>query len=330
MIERVCVVGAGVIGSLFAAHLARVCDVWVLTRREEHAAGLRAEGLRVSGRADFTAELAATADAAALPDVDLAIVATKATGLDAAAGALAGHVPGATVMTVQNGLGAEDVVRRHGDWPLLSGVTFMSGTRHSDTHVEYILDTETWLGPYERTTVEDAREVAELLVSSGLEAKALPDLRPAQWSKLIFNATVNAVAALTGLPHDAHFAAEAEATDLGHLVHGLVDEGKAVAAAAGVTLHEDPWEMNVLATRRGSAHFPSMLEDVEARRPTEIDLITGALVREAARTGVPVPLHTALYRLIKAREESWHVRGETASPHADAVVESSVVTAADR
>ena len=73
----------------------------------------------------------------------------------------------------------------------------------------------------------------------------------------------------------------------------------------GVELHEDPWEMNVLATQRGSAHYPSMLEDVEARRPTEIDLITGPLVREAERLGVDVPLQTAMYRLVKAREASW-------------------------
>ena len=63
--------------------------------------------------------------------------------------------------------------------------------------------------------------------------------------------------------------------------------------------------MNVLATRRGSAHYPSMLEDVVAHRPTEIELITGALVREADRHGVPVPLHEALYSLIKAKEASW-------------------------
>jgi 2-dehydropantoate 2-reductase len=88
-------------------------------------------------------------------------------------------------------------------------------------------------------------------------------------------------------------------------VHDLVDEGMAVAAAAGVELHEDPWEMNVLATRRGSAHYPSMLEDVEAHRRTEVDLITGALVREANKAGVPVPLHTAMYRLVKAKEDSW-------------------------
>ena len=71
-----------------------------------------------------------------------------------------------------------------------------------------------------------------------------------------------------------------------------------------VELHDDPWEMNVLATRRGSAHYPSMLEDVESGRRTEIDLITGALVREAERHGVPAPLHTALYRLVKAKEDA--------------------------
>ncbi|MGH3091805.1 MAG: ketopantoate reductase family protein, partial [Gaiellaceae bacterium] len=217
---------------------------------------------------------------------------------------------------VQNGLGAEEIVRRHGSWPLLSAVTFMSGTRHSDTHVEYILDTETWLGPFEGTTPADAEEVAALFVRAGLRARAFPDLRPAQWSKLIFNATVNAVAALTGLPHDHHFADRELPTDLGHLVHELVEEGKRVAEAAGIALHEDPWEMNVLATRRGSAHYPSMLEDVEARRPTEIDLITGSLVREAERIGVPVPLHTALYRLIRAKEASWKQSG----PHAEDVV----------
>jgi ketopantoate reductase len=122
------------------------------------------------------------------------------------------------MMTTLNGLGAEEVVRRHGDWPIISAVTFMSGTRHEDTHVEYILDTETWLGPYEATPYERVEEAAALIRSAGLKAVAMPDLRPAQWSKLIFNATVNSVAALTGLPHDPHFAA-GEPIDLGHLVH---------------------------------------------------------------------------------------------------------------
>jgi 2-dehydropantoate 2-reductase len=300
-----CVVGAGSIGSLFAAHLATVGSVSVLTRRQDHAQALNEEGLRVSGRHDFTARVTAAADAQDLPDFDVGIIATKATGVEEAAESLSGRFPGATIMTVQNGLGAEDIVRSHGDWPLVSAVTFMSGSKHSDTHVEYILDTPTWLGPYEDTPFVLVQEIARLIVDSGLKAEAMPDLRPAQWSKLIFNATVNGVAALTGLPHDGHFAAEDESSDLGHLVHDLVDEGKRIAAAADVELHDDPWEMNVLATRRGSAHYPSMLEDVDARRPTEVELINGALVREAERHGVEAPLQTAVYRLVKAREASY-------------------------
>jgi 2-dehydropantoate 2-reductase len=305
MTMHVCVAGAGSIGSLLAGHLARVAEVSVLTRREEHALALNEQGLRVSGRSDFTARVTASADPDALPEAQLVIVACKGTDLEPLARRLAGRFAGATVMTIQNGLGAEEIVGAHGDWPLLSAVTFMSGTRHDDAHVEYVLDTATWIGPFRDTTEADARAVAELIVSAGLKAEAFADLRPAQWSKLIFNATVNGVAALTGLPHDFHFAQTNEPADLGHLVRDLVDEGKAVAAGAGVVLHDDPWEMNVLATRRGHRHYPSMLEDVEAHRPTEVELICGSLVREARSHAVAAPLHTAVYRLVKAKEASY-------------------------
>jgi 2-dehydropantoate 2-reductase len=106
MIERVCVVGGGVIGSLFAGHLAQVCEVSVLARRQEHADALEREGLRISGKTDLQARVCASTDAAALGDPDLAIVATKANGLRSALGSMAGAFPGATVMTVLNGLGA--------------------------------------------------------------------------------------------------------------------------------------------------------------------------------------------------------------------------------
>jgi 2-dehydropantoate 2-reductase len=304
-VTRVCVAGPGVIGSLFAAYLARVTDVTALTRREEHAQALNEQGLRVSGRGDFTSRVTAATSPDDLPEPDLVIVASKGGDVDRIAQRLAGHWPEAMVMTVQNGIGADEIVAAHGIWRLLASVTFMSGTRHSDTHVEYVLDTATWIGPSRGATPADARHVAQLIESSGLKAEAFDDVRPAQWSKLIFNATVNTVAALTGLRHDPHFAELDEEWALGRLVRDLMDEGKAVAAAAGVALGEDPWEMNVLATQRGNRHYPSMLEDVDARRPTEVDLITGSLVREAHRLGVPVPLHEAMYRLVKGKEASW-------------------------
>ena len=203
------------------------------------------------------------------------------------------------MMTTLNGLGAEEIVRAHGDWPIISAVTFMSGTRHDDTHVEYILDTETWLGPYEDTPYESVEEAAALIRSAGLKVEALRDLRPAQWSKLIFNATVNSVAALTGLPHDAHFAAEANQTDLGHLVHDLVDEGKAVAAAAGIELHDDPWEMNVLATQRGSR---ALSIDARRRRITQADGDRPDHRRARARGGPSRGRRSAAHGALPARQ----------------------------
>jgi 2-dehydropantoate 2-reductase len=315
MIDRVCVVGGGTIGSLLAGHLGKSCDVQVLTRRGEHAEALNAAGQQISGKHEHVAPVRATADADELDEFDVGVIAVKANDLDVTAARLAGLSPGAAMMTIQNGIGAEDMVHRHGDWPIISAVTFMSGIRHSDSHVQYELDTATWMGPWAQTKTNYAlvEEMANLMIASGLEAEPMPDLLPAQWSKLIFNSAVNGVAALTDLPHVELFAHEDDPADLGHVVHALIDEGKAVAAAAGIELHDDPWEMNRLAVARGEtnkgdyAHLPSMLEDVLAQRPTEIEFIGGALVREGRRFGVATPLQAAIYRLIKAKEASWKV-----------------------
>jgi len=312
-IKRTCVIGAGTIGSLFAGHFGSVVESTVLTRRTEHAESLNAQGLTISGKSLLQTPIIAATDPDLLGDVDLVIIATKTNAVEASARTLKGHFPHAMVMTVQNGLGCEEVVAKYGDWPILSAITFMSGRRHSDTHVEYELDTATWLGPWAGgcATYAQAQAVAALIERSGLKAKAFPDLQPAQWSKLIFNAVINTVAALTDLPHVAAFAKQQELTDLGHLVHAAMDEGKRVAAARGVELFEDPWEMNIEATSHGQtggedyAHAPSMLEDVRAKRLTEVDWITGSIVREAAKAGVPVPINETLYRLVKARETSW-------------------------
>lgn len=312
-IKRVCVAGAGAIGSLFAGHLDSVVESTVLTRRREHADQLNSEGLRVTGKTNRLAKVLAATDPAALGDVDLVIVATKASAVEDTARSFAGCFPHAMIMTVQNGLGCEEVVARYGDWPIISAVTFMSGNRHSDTHVEYELDTATWLGPWasRNATYKQVCQVAALIAAAGLKAKAFPDLLPAQWSKLIFNAAVNSIAAVSDLPHVRAFAERKQLTDLGHLVYAMMEEGKRVAAAKGIELFEDPWEMNVEATSHGQtgneeyAHAPSMLEDVRARRLTEVDWIAGAIVRAAGEVNVPVPISETLYRLVKAREASW-------------------------
>lgn len=308
--KRVCIVGCGSIGSLYAAHLAREAEVWAFVRRAEHAKALNEQGLRVSGTHEFHVSLRATNDPSALPQFDLGIVACKATQTHEALSPVAHLFKNGGILSSQNGLGSEEIIAEIAQTYVMRGTTFMSGTRVTDTHVRYELDTATWMGPFEptKTPFPLVQEVAALINSSGLKAVALKDARPAQWSKLIFNASVNAVAALTELPHSFHFAKERTFGDLGHLLHALIDEGKRVAEGIGVKLYEDPWEMNKVGAQ--TDHPPSMLYDIRHKLQTEVDYLGGAIAREAQRAGVPAPLHTALYRLIKAKEASWTYKGK--------------------
>jgi 2-dehydropantoate 2-reductase len=308
--KQVCIVGCGTIGSLYAAHLARVAEVWAFVRREDHAAALNRDGLRVSGKHEFHVSLKATSRATEVPDCDFAIVATKARQVGESFAPVGHRFDRGAVLSAQNGMGSEEIIAEHTRGQIIRGTTFMSGTRHSDTHVQYELDTATWMGPFEprHTPFSVVKEAADLIVVSGLKAEALHDARPAQWSKLIFNASVNGVSALTGLPHSPHFADEIQPASLGHLLHELINEGKRVAKAAGVELHEDPWEMNKIGAMTN--HPPSMLYDVRHELPTEADFLSGAIAREAQRAGVPAPLHTAVYQLVKGKEASWSYKDE--------------------
>jgi 2-dehydropantoate 2-reductase len=309
MAKKICIIGCGAIGSLYAAHLAQVAEVYAFVRRPAHARALNEHGLRVTGKHNFTARLRATTDPAKLPECDLGIVCCKATQTEEAVAPVGHLFHRAALLSAQNGLGCEEILAQHTQGQVLRGTTFMSGTRHSDTEVQYELDTATWIGPFEPTATpfSTASEVAELIISSGLKAVALEDARPAQWSKLIFNASVNGVSALTGLPHCPAFAEEGRFGDLGRLLHDLIEEGKQVAAGLGITLHEDPWAMNKIGAQTN--HPTSMLYDVQHRYETEVEFLGGAIAREAERAGLNAPLHTALYRLIKGKETSWRAPG---------------------
>jgi 2-dehydropantoate 2-reductase len=308
--NRVCIVGCGSIGSLYAAHLAKVSEVWAYVRRPEHARALQEHGIRVSGTHNFHANLRASENPSDMPEFDLAIVACKATQTTEAVKPVAHLFRNGAILCSQNGLGSEEIIAGIAKTFVIRAATFMSGTRHSDTHVQYELDTATWMGPFEPsgTPFSIVKEAADLICASGLKAVPLEDARPAQWSKLIFNSSVNSVAALTELVHSHHFADESHFDDLGHVLHALIDEGKQVAAGLGIALYEDPWEMNKIGAQ--TDHPPSMLYDIRHHLKTEIDFLGGAIAREASRAGIPAPLHSALYRLIRAKEASWTYEGQ--------------------
>ena len=136
-----------------------------------------------------------------------------------------------------------------------------------------------------------------------MPTQAVTDARGPQWRKVIFNAATNPVGALTRLTHGR----VCERPELRSLVSALVDEGKAVAVALGVELDADPELLIDHAARPDVAydHKASMLQDVQAKRATEIDYLNGGIVRFGRVHGVPTPLNEAIWALVKGVEQSW-------------------------
>jgi 2-dehydropantoate 2-reductase len=303
---RICVVGCGAVGSLFAANLAQLEDVevWAYDLSRPHVDAINANGLRLTGAGEVAAHVRATTDPAALPACDFGIVATKAMHTDRAITVSAPALASGAVASVQNGVGNEEVIACRVT-RVIRGTTFPAGRILEPGVVQWDVKGDTTLGPFEPSPArtDEIERLADACTRSGMPTAAVADARPAQWRKVIFNAATNPVGALTGLTHGR----VCERPDLRALVSALVDEGKAVAAAQGITLDADPEELIDHAARPevAYAHKASMLQDVEARRETEIDFLNGGIGRFGRELGVATPLNDAVTQLVKALEDSW-------------------------
>jgi 2-dehydropantoate 2-reductase len=303
---RVCIVGCGAVGSLFAANLAQLDDVevWAYDAAVEHVDAINAAGLRLSGVGDVLGRLRATADPAEVPPCEFGIVATKSMHTEAAIAATAHAFAEGAVATLQNGLGNEETLAGHVA-RVIRGTTFPAGKLLAPGHVQWDVRGDTTLGPFEPqpASLEEVARLADACTRAGMPTQAVADARAPQWRKVIFNAATNPVGALTGLSHGR----VCERPELRLLVSALVDEGKAVAGALGVELDEDPEELIDHAAKPEVAydHKASMLQDVEGRRPTEIDYLNGGIVRFGREHVVPTPLNEAIWALVKGVEQSW-------------------------
>jgi 2-dehydropantoate 2-reductase len=304
---RVAVIGCGAIGSLYAAHLARVpgVEVWAVDPWAEHVAAIEAGGLRVTGQADFTAPvraLRARTDGRDLPACDFGLVATKALHTrEAVAGARAA-LAGAAVVSVQNGLGNEEVIAELVP-RVMRGSIVTAGTVVAPGVVRYDAPGDSWFGPFEPrpAAMAEVERLAALLTEGGLQTHALADARGPQWTKVIFNAATSPVAALTGL------CVGRVCTDAGlrQQVDGLISEALAVCERAGVALLRPPQEAVEEAIAEAYEHKPSMLQDVLARRATEIGVLNGGIAAEGRRAGLPTPRHDCMVALVRGLEKSW-------------------------
>src|SRR5579862_9032062 len=304
--KKVLIVGCGAIGSLFAAHLASggEVEVYAFDVSQTHVDAINRDGLRLSGAGDLHVRLVkASTDAAELPVCDYGIVATKAIHTAQAIRAAAGCFDErSAVCSVQNGVGDEELIAEHVRY-VIRGTTFPAGHIIEPGHVGFDIKGDTWIGPFEPTKTPMARvnELAAALNKSGLNIIPLEDARGAQWTKLIFNASTNPVGALTLLHHGA--ATRLPAT--GQLFDDLIAEGEAVAKALGITLHGDPRALVQKGANAPGKHKASMLQDVLAKRVTEVDFMNGAIVKAGEQTGIPTPLNKTMWALIKGLEHSW-------------------------
>jgi 2-dehydropantoate 2-reductase len=303
---RIAVVGCGAVGALFAANLAQLDDVevWAYDVWREHVHAMNRDGLRLSGAGEVVGRLRATTEPPELPACDFGIVATKSMQTGEAVAATAHAFASGSVCSVQNGVGNEEAIAEHVE-RVIRGTTFPAGKLVEPGHVQWDVKGDTTIGPFEPrpAPMAEVERLAEACTRAGMPTEAVADARGPQWRKLIFNAATNPIGALTGLSHGR----VCEDPALRALVTALVDEGKAVASAQEIELDEDPEELIDYAARPDVAydHKASMLQDVEARRETEIDFLNGGVVRFGREHGVATPLNDSVTALIKGLERSW-------------------------
>lgn len=311
--KRIGVIGCGAIGSLFAAHLGQAseADIWAYDPSEDHVNAINRDGLRLTGQGEIHGRVRATADPAELPACDYGIVATKSMHTRAAIEATAHAFADGAVCSVQNGVGNEEVIAEHVD-RVMRGTTFPAGRILSPGLVSWDTGGDTWIGPFEPSpaSMEEVTELAGLISRAGMPTEALEDGRGAQWTKLIFNAATNPIGALTGLTHGQ----ACDQPDLRALMSTLVAEGLAVADAQGIVLDSDPDALIDHAKEVAYLHRASMLQDVMARRPTEVDFLNGGVVEFGRRLGVPTPGNESIAALIRGLERSWTIDDKEANP----------------
>jgi 2-dehydropantoate 2-reductase len=285
---KVAVVGAGGVGSVFGGRLAGAGhEVWLVHRRPEVVEALLRTGLQLStpGAADEWVWPRATTDTADIGPVDLVLILTKSTDTRAAAEAARMLVgPATSVLTLQNGLGnLETIAAIVGVERSLMGMTYVGAALLSPGHAALTAPGPTFIGEPNGTLSERIQYLASALTSAGLPTQATERLWDQVWGKLIINAALNATCALTDASGQSALQSEAAS----HWLGLVAEETARVAAALGISLpYADPAERVRQHCRDVGPSKPSMLQDMQRERPTEIQAINGAVVREGLRLGV--------------------------------------------
>jgi 2-dehydropantoate 2-reductase len=301
---EIAVLGAGAMGSLVGARLALTRHaVALIDPYEAHIRTIRRHGLRLrDGDESRRVSVAATTDPAAAGAARTVVVLTKANRLGAALDGAAGLLADAELVVVLcNGLGCADVAAARVPRERLAyGAMAPGAVLESPGTVRATFAGDTYIGAAGSVPAERLDDLAALLTHAGLPTHVVDDVEDRIWTKLLVNVGLNAATALTGV-RNGELAGDADGAAL---VAAAIEEAVAVARAKGVTLHvEDPTGFVLELGRTGIARQQSsMLQDILRGRPTEVDFINGAVVREGAALGIPTPVNQALTWMTKVRE----------------------------
>lgn len=295
---RIGIVGAGALGTLFGNRLAASNEVVLLERKPDVVAAINRDGLRVDGE---RRNAHATGEPRELFGVQTLFVFVRATDTLRALRPFAAQLsPATAIVSLQNGLGNEEAIKASlgGTISLVIGATTESALTVGAGDARRVGDGTTVLGSA-GASPEVVNRVVRLLVDAGLRASAAYDIRPHLWGKIIANAAINPVAALLDRPNGVVLAEE----HAGEIARSLAQEAATVANAMRIPLpFTDPWTYVRSIVEQTAELDNSMLYDLRAGVPTEVDFINGAVVAAGRRAAVPTPYNETLTALVKARE----------------------------
>jgi 2-dehydropantoate 2-reductase len=310
--RQILVVGAGAIGGLYAAYLAKAADVVVLDTNAAHVEAMRRDGLTLSGCTASVTRLTAFARVSEMGKrrFDAAIILVKSQATENAFRSIEPLLEGRPLLvTFQNGMGNEELLMQLSDLDVAHGVSFEAARYDGPGRIHHLVSgEESWLGPA-RGSVESVAWLGELMTESGLPTKVVADPRGAIWGKFIFNSVMNPIGAIVQGVNAARY----EVPEMRALIDDVAAECIRVAEAQGIQLPFDPMYL-VKKFRSGevplSKHAGSMAQDLEAGRETELEAMTGYVVRKAKELGLPVPVTESVYRMAKGVEYAAKVRRE--------------------
>jgi 2-dehydropantoate 2-reductase len=303
---KIAIIGSGAMGSLFGGMLALSgCDVLLYDIFREHVEKVAAEGLAIEDAATGAVTVArpqASTDPGATEGADVLVIFVKSTATEEAAAQFARRArKDAIVLTLQNGLGNEEILTRHfGSGRTAAGVTSQGATFLGPGRIRHAGKGPTHICMSDGRN-EKLAPLCRALERAGFETHVSADVASLVWSKLVINVGINALTALTNQPNGKLL----ESDDTRAIMADLVGEAVAVAVARGIPLtHGDPLAVVFDVAGKTGANRSSMLQDFDRKRPSEIEVMNGAIVREAQKAGIAVPVNATITRLVRALEKA--------------------------